>query len=73
MNEVYEEDFVNSRVPNNPEIIAYTLGKIEEGHPKEDGWTIGEPEITPNPDGKTVTIKIHLTRDNLFEREGMRR
>lgn len=60
---IYEEDFENSRVPSDPAAIQYTIDQIHEIHSAEYGWTCGEPIITPNSDGITVTIKIHLEQD----------
>lgn len=58
----YEEDFINSRVSNNPEAIEYVLREIAEVHSSDRGWIVDEPVITPNADGKTVTVKVHLTK-----------
>lgn len=59
---IYEEDFVNSRVYNNPDSIQYVLGEIRDCHPKEYGWVMGKPSVTPNPDGITATINVHLAQ-----------
>lgn len=61
-NVIYEEDFVDSRVMNNEYSINFTLNRIKEVHSPDAGWVVGEPEITVNPDGKTVTIKVHLAK-----------
>lgn len=58
----YEEDFVNSRVSNDPASIQYVLDQIAEVHSKEAGWVIETPSIVPNPDGATVTITVHLAK-----------
>ena len=61
MNEIeYQEIFTKSEVPTNS--IDYILNAIAEAHPAEYGWTIGEPEIIKNSDGRTVTIKVPLTK-----------
>ncbi|MCM1053244.1 MAG: hypothetical protein NC483_04655 [Ruminococcus sp.] len=62
--EVYTENFVKTYVENTPHAIAYVLEQIAEVHSPEYGWSIGEPEIAPNPDGKTVTLSVKLTRVN---------
>ena len=58
----FEEDFVKNNVQNDAHSINYTLDQIHEVHSEEYGWVVGTPSITPNPDGKTVTIKVHLTQ-----------
>lgn len=63
-NGVFEQDFVSNYVENNPHAIEYELKNIAEVHSPEYGWSMGEPTITPNSDGKTVTIKVHLTKVN---------
>ena len=61
MNEIeYQEMFTKSEVPVNK--IEYILNAIEEAHPSEKGWTMGEPEIIKNPDGRTITLKVPLTK-----------
>lgn len=62
-NRIYEEDFVKSHVLKDAESISYVLNEIKEVHSKEAGWTISDPEIIPNPDGKTVTLKVHLKKE----------
>lgn len=65
---VYEEDFVKSHVMNDVHSIQYVLDQIKECHSSENGWVVGEPEITVNPNGQTVTIKVHLTKYNIQEK-----
>lgn len=59
---IYQENFVNSRVPNDAKSISYTINQIKECHPSELGWTVSEPIITPNPDGITVTLTVQLKK-----------
>ena len=59
---VYSEEFVDSRVLNNPESIRFILSRIREIHSADYGWEVGDPTITPNSDGKTVTIKVRLEK-----------
>ncbi|MBE6154349.1 MAG: hypothetical protein E7163_02070 [Firmicutes bacterium] len=61
-NVVYQEEFVKSSVGRDPESISYVLNQIKECHPKDYGWVVSDPEIIPNNDGKTVTLKVKLTK-----------
>ena len=67
---IFIEVFVKERVLNDSHSIAYVLAEINEIYSKENGWTIGEPIIIPNPDGKTVTIKVELTKYQKNESRG---
>ena len=61
MNEIeYQEIFTKSEVLVNS--VDYVLKAIKEAHPSEYGWDMGEPEIIKNPDGRTVTLKVPLTK-----------
>ena len=59
---IYSEEFVNSRVSKDAHSISYVLEQIKEVHSPEFGWIVSEPTITPNPDGKTVTLKVKLEK-----------
>lgn len=58
----FEQDFVKDHVLYDQHSIMYTLNQIAEVHSADYGWEIGSPTIVPNPDGKTCTITVHLTK-----------
>ena len=61
MNEIeYKETFTKSDVPLKN--IDYVLNQIIECHPSEKGWIVVAPEIIPNRDGYTATLKVPLTK-----------
>lgn len=59
---IYSEEFINSRISKDAHSISYVLEQIKEVHSSEFGWTVSEPTIIPNPDGKTVTLKVKLEK-----------
>ena len=70
MENIYKEEFVKERVLNDAHSINYVLDQIKEVHSEEYGWVVGEPAIIPNQDGKTVTIKVELTKYNKSQSKG---
>lgn len=67
---IYEEEFVKSHVLADAREIAYVLDQIQEVHSKEHGWVVSEPAITMNPDGKTVTLKVKLSKYDIKSKVG---
>lgn len=68
----YQEDFVKDHVLNDVHSITYVLEQIREVHSPEAGWIISDPVITPNADGKTVTIRVHLMKEYVEEHRRVR-
>ena len=60
--EVYHETFTKSFVLNNKDAIEYVIESIYKLYDPEKGWVVGEPKVTTNNDGKTVTISVELTK-----------
>lgn len=65
-NKYYDEVFVKSYVLNDAHSIQHVLDGIGEQYPTEKGWEVSYPEITANPDGKTVTIKVNLKKNSMI-------
>ena len=57
------KELVKPIVLKDSATIQYVIDQIYKEYSAEDGWTCGKPIITPNADGKTVSIKIHLKQD----------
>ncbi len=56
----YQEIFTKSEVEKNS--VDYVLQQIAEVHSADKGWEMGEPVITPNPDGRTVKLEVPLKK-----------
>ena len=45
----------------DPASLGYVMKEISSVYKSESGWELGDPVMTPNPDGK-VTLEVELTK-----------
>ena len=64
MDKMDEEKIIKKQASTDLDSILATIDKVSSLYSEKNGWMLSEPKITPNIDGRTVTIEILATKVN---------